>query len=96
MNKFNNEALTVIGKNIKALRKRYYPRDDQRSFATRINVSRATFQKMEKGDLSISMSSYFAAAKLFGVAEQFNALFTAPIEKVDLLEALDLWNYPTL
>ena len=73
---------THLGQNLKALRKLRYPRDDQRRFAARIGVSRAIYQKMEKGGLSISIGRYFSAAQRLDVAECFNALFLPPKEKI--------------
>ena len=83
-------TLEVLGKNLKQLRKHQFPRDDQRRFATRLKVSRATYQKMEKGDPSIAMGSYFSAAVVLNVEQQFATLFIRPIEKTDLLEELGL------
>ena len=48
------------------------------------------YQKMEKGDPTISLGSYLAAARLFGLADQINLLFVPPKEKTDLLKELDL------
>jgi len=90
MSELNDSITRPLGDNLKALRKYRYPRDDQRRFAARIKVSRATYQKMEKGDPSISLGSYLAAAELLGVADSFARLFSAPVEKIDLLKALDL------
>ena len=90
MSKLNNPITRSLGENLKALRKLRYPRDDQRRFAARIKVSRATYQKMEKGDPSISLGSYLSAAELLGVADRLSHLFLAPEEKIDLLKALDL------
>jgi len=87
----SNESVTrSLGEKLKQLRKLRYPRDDQRRFAARIKVSRATYQKMEKGDPSISLGSYLSAAELLGVADRLGRLFLAPEEKTDLLKALDL------
>ncbi len=83
-------TLQVMGQNLKALRKQRYPRDDQGRFAARIQVSRATYQKMEKGDPSISLGSYFAAAELLGVTRGWFSLFEPEAEKPDLLRELAL------
>ena len=40
----------------------------------RIGVSRATLQKMEKGDLSVSLGRYYAAAQVLGLNATFDAL----------------------
>ncbi len=90
MSNINESVTHSLGNNLKALRKLRYPRDDQRRFAARIQVSRATYQKMEKGDPTISLGSYLAAAELLGVADKLLNLFLAPEEKIDLLKALDL------
>ena len=90
MRQVDDSTLYDLGLNLKNARKRYFPRDDQRRFAARINVSRATYQKMEKGDPTISLGSYLAAARLFGLDHQINLLFVPPKEKTDLLKELDL------
>jgi transcriptional regulator with XRE-family HTH domain len=71
-------ALPVLGTRLKAARKRGYPNDDLAAFALRIGVSRATLQKMEKGDLSVSIGRYLAAAQRLGLAEGFDSLFAQP------------------
>ncbi|WP_366517478.1 helix-turn-helix transcriptional regulator [uncultured Methylophaga sp.] len=70
-----------IGDQLRLFRKRRYPKDDQKAFAFRIGVSRATLQKMEKGDLSVSMQSYFSAARLFGIEDRLLTLFVMPRNK---------------
>jgi len=90
MSELSDPITRSLGENLKTLRKLRYPRDDQRRFAARIKVSRATYQKMEKGDPSISLGSYLSAAELLGVADRLSQLFLAPEEKIDLLKALDL------
>ncbi len=64
-----------LGENLKRARKKKYPHDDMKAFSVRIGVSRATLQKMEKGDLSIGMGKYYQAAELLGCADQFRTLF---------------------
>jgi DNA-binding XRE family transcriptional regulator len=59
--------LLEVGEKLASLRKQFYPDDNQTTFAFRIGVSRATYQKMEKGDLTVSMHAYFKAAELLGV-----------------------------
>lgn len=56
-------------------RKAAYPRDTQVTFAARIGISKATYSKMEKGDLSVSMDKYYAAAELLGLEGAFDRLF---------------------
>ena len=69
------DNLYVIGEQLKAARKRRYPKDDMKTFSLRIGVSRATYQKMEKGDLSVTLGKYFEAAKILELEDGFNALF---------------------
>lgn len=71
--------LLSLGERLSKARKRFYPNDTQQIFAVRIGVSKATYSKMEKGDLSVSMDKYFEAASLLGLLEGFEQLFT--IEK---------------
>jgi transcriptional regulator with XRE-family HTH domain len=70
-----NNSLPTLGQHLRTARKKLYPKDDLQAFALRIGVSRATLQKMEQGDLSVSMSRYFSAAELLGLEEGFNQLF---------------------
>ena len=70
--------LKPLGKQLRVARKKSFPKDDLQSFALRLGVARATLQKMEQGDLSVSMDKYYRAAKLLGVDKQFEALFILP------------------
>lgn len=72
------EFLPQIGQNLATARKQKFPRDDLRAFALRIRVARSTYQKMEKGDLSVSMAGYYRAAKILGLEAAFTQLFTLP------------------
>ena len=67
--------LKNLGSEFKALRKKKYPKDNLAMFAVRIGVSRATLQKMEKGDMSVSLGKYYKAAQLLGVQDNFINLF---------------------
>jgi len=69
------KALQQLGDNLYMSRKKYYPHDDMSAFALRLGVSRATLQKMEKGDLSVSLKYYFQAAKLLDAEQGFSELF---------------------
>lgn len=79
--------LPLMGKNLKILRKKYYPSDDQKTFAFRIGVGKGTYIKMEKGDLSVSMASYVHAAKLLNVTGGFQKLF---VQETDLFKELGM------
>ncbi|VAW55947.1 hypothetical protein MNBD_GAMMA07-2219 [hydrothermal vent metagenome] len=68
-------TLPILGQNLRLARKKNFPKDDMKAFALRLGVSRATLQKMEKGDLSVSFKYYYLAAKLLSVEEGFNQLF---------------------
>ena len=67
--------LPPLGSALQQARKRRFPKDDQRSFALRLGLSRATLQKMEQGDLSVRISSYYEAARLLGCEAGFAQLF---------------------
>ncbi|VAW61397.1 hypothetical protein MNBD_GAMMA11-2661 [hydrothermal vent metagenome] len=69
------QTLRQLGDNLRMSRKKYYPHDDMSAFALRVGVSRATLQKMEKGDLSVSVKYYFQAAKLLDAEQGFSELF---------------------
>lgn len=67
--------LEQLGKNLRSSRKKCFPQDDMVAFALRVGISRATLQKMEKGDLSVSLKYYFKAAKLLKAEQGFSQLF---------------------
>lgn len=69
------DYLAKLGNNLRAARKRSFPKDDLTAFAIRIGVSRATLQKMEKGDMSVSLKRYYQAAQLLGMESQIESLF---------------------
>lgn len=75
--------LATLGSNLRAARKKYYPKDDLQSFSLRIGVSRATLQRMEKGDLSVSLGKYYQAAKLLGLEQPFQDLLKPPVSLFD-------------
>ena len=67
--------LEQLGNNLRLSRKKSFPRDDMAAFALRVGISRATLQKMEKGDLSVSLKYYFLAAELLNAEQGFLQLF---------------------
>lgn len=75
--------LPKIGNNLKQARKKRFPYDDLAAFALRIGVSRATLQRMEKGDLSVSLGRYYQAAKVLGLEYPFNELLKPEVSLFD-------------
>ncbi len=71
--------LMKLGDNLRLSRKKHFPQDDMAAFSLRIGISRATLQKMEKGDASVSLKYYFQAARLLKAEQGFAQLFA--IEK---------------
>ena len=69
------ELLAQLGNNLRLSRKKHFPQDDMAAFALRLGVSRATLQKMEKGDLSVSLKYFYEAAKLLNAEQSFTQLF---------------------
>ena len=67
-------TLSTLGNNLRQARKQRFPNDDLRAFALRIEVSRATLQRMEKGELSVSLGKYYRAAEVLGLSQPFEAL----------------------
>ncbi len=72
------EHLKSLGQRLRAARKRRFPGDDMAAFALRIGVSRSTLQKMEDGDLSVSLGRYYRAAQRLDLDAGFEALFERP------------------
>lgn len=70
--------LAQLGLNLKDARKRRFPADNLATFAIRIGVSRATLQKMEQGDLSVSMEKYYNAGRLLDLERDFEQLLRLP------------------
>lgn len=68
------QVLAKLGSNLRSSRKSSYPDDDLAAFAVRIGVSRATLQKMEKGDLSVGIGRYYQAAQVLGLEACFEQL----------------------
>jgi len=68
-------TLTQLGDNLRLSRKKHYPHDDMAEFALRLGISRATLQKMEKGDLSVSLKYFYQAAELLNAEQGFTKLF---------------------
>lgn len=75
--------LADVGRNLKLARKQYYPSDDLHAFALRIGVSRATLQRMEKGDLSVSLGRYYQAARVLRLESPFTQLLAPPVSLFD-------------
>ena len=82
--KSDNLFLEALGSQFKAARKKRFPGDRMDDFSKRLNISRATLQKMEKGDLSVRMVTYYQAACLLNLEKSFHDLFKLPL---DLFEA---------
>lgn len=68
-------CIEEIGKNLRKARRKHYPGDDMKAFAIRLGISRATLQKMEAGELSVTMANYYRAAELLNLTEGFQQLF---------------------
>ena len=66
--------LPIIGKNLRDARKQTFPEDTLDDFALRIGVSRATLQRMEKGDLTVALGKYYQAAQVLGLSAPFSTL----------------------
>lgn len=69
-----SNLLSKVGANLVAARKQRFPHDTQQAFAKRIGVGRATLQRMEAGDLSVTLGKYYAAAQVLGLEEPFSEL----------------------
>jgi len=72
------ELAKRMGAHLREGRRRRFPRDTQDDFARRIGVSRYTYQKMEQGDVGVSLRSYLAAAIQLGIGQAFADGLTPP------------------
>ena len=70
------QAMALLGANLRRAMKARFPNDDLRAFSIRVGCSRATLQKMLKGDGSVALGKYLEAAQLLGVTTGFENLFT--------------------
>ncbi|MBL4574414.1 MAG: helix-turn-helix transcriptional regulator [Gammaproteobacteria bacterium] len=70
------QFLPQMGKKLARARKKRFPGDDMRAFSKRVCVARSTYQRMEKGDLSVAFASYYKAALILELTEGFEQLFT--------------------
>lgn len=70
------QFLPQMGEKLARARKKRFPSDDMRAFSKRIAVARSTYQRMEKGDLSVAFASYYKAAQILELTEGFEKLFT--------------------
>jgi transcriptional regulator with XRE-family HTH domain len=68
------DYLPALGANLRTARKKVFPADTLADFALRLGVSRATLQKMEQGDLSVSLGKYHSAATVLGLTATFESL----------------------
>lgn len=73
-----SQFLPKLGAQLAAARKKRFPKDDLETFARRLRVARSTYQRMEKGDLSVSMARYYKAAALLELDASFEQLFALP------------------
>ena len=64
-------------------RKQRFPNDDLQAFALRIGVSRATLQRMEKGELSVTLGKYYQAAEVLGLEQPFEDLLKPRVSLFD-------------
>lgn len=78
-----DQRFEQLGSNLHAARKKYFPKDDLNAFALRIGVSLATLQRMEKGDLSVSIGKYYQAVQVLGLEQDFAELLKSPVSLFD-------------
>lgn len=71
-------AAQAIGTKLREARRQRFPGDAQGDFARRLGISRATYQKMEAGQLGVALGSYLRAAQLLGILDQVAAGFEPP------------------
>lgn len=86
--RYTKEALALFGQMIKLGRKTR--KMSEVDFASRIGISRATLQKIEKGDPKVEIGFFFEAAhiagvNLFDVQNNFSALLENTNNKITLL-----------
>jgi len=76
-----------MGGQIKALRKKHYPKDNQSTFSVRIKVSLHTYRRMEKGDPRVSFAHYLELARLYGIEQNLLGIFQPKASSLNLFES---------
>lgn len=81
--RYSSEAATLLGKQIKLGRKQR--KWTEHELADRAGISRATVQKIEKGDLTCAIGLVFEVATLVGVTlfDTENTSLTMLLERTD-------------
>lgn len=77
------QAMELLGANLRVAIKARFPNDDLKAFSIRLGCSRATLQKMLKGEGSVALGTYLGAAELLGVKEGFEDLFKMELSLFD-------------
>lgn len=75
INSVSQVSLT-ISRNLKARRKAVFPKDTQEQMAARLGIGVATYGRMERGDATVSLKHYLAAAEILSCSRQFTNVFT--------------------
>jgi len=70
-----SEIACKMGSDLKKIRINVM-QDPQKTMAIRVGVSLATYAKMEKGDASISLATWLAAAKVTRNINKWGTLFS--------------------
>lgn len=78
--------LAELGGQIKDLRKKHYPKDNQATFATRVKISINTYRKMEKGDPRVSFAHYVEVAKLYGIEDNLLKIYQPKTTSMNFFE----------
>lgn len=81
--KYAQEAALLLGKQIKLGRKQR--KWSEKNFAERIGISRATLQKIERGEMTCAIGLIFEAATLVGINlfEQDRLPLSVSLEQAD-------------
>ena len=69
------QNIISLGVNLRKSMKATFPNDDLKAFSVRLGCSRATLQKMLKGDSSVAIGKYLLAAELLDATQGFDNLF---------------------
>lgn len=71
-----SQTANLIGENLRKRRKTVFPDDTQAQMAARLGIGVATYGRMERGDMAVSLKHFLVAAEILNCTRQASELFT--------------------
>ena len=70
-----SQTAKLLGENLRKRRKAVFPDDTQAQMAARLGIGVATYGRMERGDVTVSLKHYLVAAEILNCTRQASELF---------------------